>query len=108
MGLSIRQKLPITYFQCMGVHYLMLDIDGCPLLASAFALPPSHRRKLRTTNLVGRLNQEIGRRTRVARLFPNEAACLRLVSAVLMEISEDWQTAERRYVVFNEERAIEG
>jgi hypothetical protein len=36
----------------------------------------------------------------------NEAACLRLVSAVLMEISEDWQTADKRYVVFDEEGAI--
>ena len=75
---------------------------------TVFALPASHRRKLRTTNLVERLNQEIGRRTRVARLFLNEAACLRLVSAVLMEISEDWQTAGKRYVVFNDEAAIEG
>ena len=63
---------------------------------------------MRTTNLVERLNEEIRRRTCVARLFPNEAACLRLVSAVLMEISEDWQTAERRYVVFTDENAIEG
>jgi transposase-like protein len=55
---------------------------------------------------VERLNEEIRRRTRVARLFPNEAACLRLVSAILMEISEDWQTAERRYVVFTDEDAI--
>ena len=55
-----------------------------------------------------RLNQEIRRRTRVARLFPNEAACLRLVSAILMEISEDWQSADKRYVVFEDERAVEG
>jgi transposase-like protein len=75
---------------------------------TVFGLPPSHRRRLRTTNLVERLNEEIRRRTRVARLFPNEAACLRLVSAVLMEISEDWQTAERRYVVFTDTDAIEG
>jgi transposase-like protein len=75
---------------------------------TVFALPASHRRRLRTTNLVERLNEEIRRRTRVARLFPNEAACLRLVSAILMEISEDWQTAERRYVVFTERDAIEG
>ncbi|MFC1605777.1 transposase [Pseudomonadota bacterium] len=47
-----------------------------------------------------RLNEEIRRRTRVARLFPNEAACLRLVSAILMEISEECQTAERRYLTF--------
>ena len=73
-----------------------------------FALPDSHRRKLRTTNLVERLKQEIRRRTRVARLFPNEAACLRLVSAILMEISEEWQSADKRYVVFEDERAVEG
>jgi putative transposase len=82
--------------------------EAIPEGFTAFTLPPSHRRRLRTTNLVERLNQEIRRRTRVARLFPNEAACLRLVSAILMEISEDWQTAERRYVVFTERDAIEG
>jgi transposase-like protein len=71
-----------------------------------FELPPSHRRRLRTTNLLERVNEEIKRRTRVARLFPNEASCLRLVSAILMEISDDWQTADKRYVVFGS--AIEG
>ena len=69
---------------------------------TVFSLPPAHRRRLRTTNLVERLNGEIRRRTRVARLFPNEASCLRLVSAVLMEIAEDWQTADKRYVTFGE------
>ncbi len=75
---------------------------------SVLGLPASHRRKLRTTNLVERLNEEIRRRTRVARLFPNEVACLQLMSAILMEISEDWQTAGERYVVFNDETVIEG
>jgi len=42
--------------------------------------------------LLERLNKEIKRRTRVATLFPNEASLLRLVSAVLMEISEEWET----------------
>lgn len=73
---------------------------------TVFSFPPSHQRRLRTTNLVERLNQEILRRTRVARLFPNEASCLRLVSAVLMEIAEDWQTAEKRYLTFSEENAV--
>ena len=52
-------------------------------------------RKERTTNGLERLNREIRRRTRVASLFPNEASCLRLVTAVVMEISEDWQTGKR-------------
>jgi transposase-like protein len=59
---------------------------------TVFNFPPEHRRRLRTTNVLERTNREIRRRTRVATLFPNEASCLRLVSAVLMEISEDWQT----------------
>lgn len=59
---------------------------------TVFLLPPAHRRRLRTSNLLERLNKEIKRRTRVATLFPNEAALLRLVSAVLMEISEEWET----------------
>ena len=83
--------------------------DALPEAFTVFGLPPTHRRRLRTTNLVERLNEEIRRRTRVARLFPNEASCLRLVSAVLMEIAEDWQTAEKRYVTFSDgENAVEG
>jgi len=76
--------------------------EALPEGFTVFSLPPSHRRRLRTTNLVERLNQEIKRRTKVARLFPNEASCLRLVSAVVMEIAEDWQTADKRYVTFSE------
>jgi transposase-like protein len=62
-----------------------------------FLLPPGHRRRLRTSNMLERLNEEINRRTKVAGLFPNEASTLRLVSAVLMELSEDWETG-RRYL----------
>ena len=82
--------------------------EALPQGFTVFTLPASHRRRLRTTNMVERLNQEIRRRTRVARLFPNEASCLRLVSAVLMEIAEDWQTAEKRYVTFEKKTADEG
>ena len=59
-----------------------------------FAFPQAHWRLIRTTNGLERLNQEIRRRTRVARLFPNEASCLRLVTAVVMEISEEWETGK--------------
>lgn len=69
---------------------------------TVFALPPSHRRRLRTTNMLERINREIKRRTRVATLFPNEASALRLVSAVLMEISEEWETS-RKYVTMESE-----
>jgi transposase-like protein len=56
------------------------------------ALPASHRRRLRTINMLERLNKELKRRTRVAGLFSNEASALRLVSAVAMENSEEWET----------------
>ncbi len=62
-------------------------------------LPEPHRRFLRTTNMVERLNLEIRRRTRVVTIFPNEASCLRLVSALLMEVDEDWQMG-KRYLTF--------
>jgi putative transposase len=61
---------------------------------TVFALPEAHRRFLRTSNGLERLNQEIRRRTRVVRVFPNENACLRLISAILMEISDDWETGK--------------
>jgi transposase-like protein len=65
-----------------------------PEALTVFELPISHQRRLRTTNMLERLNQEIKRRTRVATLFPNEASLLRLVSAVLCETSEDWETGK--------------
>jgi putative transposase len=59
---------------------------------TAFAFPSAHYRRIRTVNGLERLNREVRRRSRVAVLFPNEASCLRLATAVLMEISEEWET----------------
>lgn len=64
--------------------------ENLPQGFTILSLPPSHQRRLRTSNALERLNQEIKRRTRVASLFPNEASLLRLVSAILCEIDEDW------------------
>lgn len=69
---------------------------------TVFDLPKAHRIRCRTTNPLERVNREIKRRTVVATLFPNEASCLRLVSAVLMEISEDWETDEQTYMKVND------
>lgn len=68
-----------------------------PESLSIFDFPPTIRRRLRTTNLLERLSKELKRRTRVATLFPNPESLLRLASAVLMEISEDWETG-RAYI----------
>ncbi len=60
---------------------------------TVFDFPQHHRRRLRTANSMERLNREVRRRSRVAVLFPNVASCERLVTAVLMEISEEWETS---------------
>ena len=69
---------------------------------TVFAFPAAHRRLLRTTNGLERVSREVRRRTRVVGIFPNEAACLRLVSAVLMEIDDAWQVG-RVYLTFEED-----
>jgi transposase-like protein len=71
--------------------------ENVPEALTVLGCPPPHRRRLRTTNGLERLNKEIKRRTRVATLFPNEASLLRLVSAVLSEISDEWET-QRTYL----------
>ena len=61
---------------------------------AVFAFPPAHQRRLRTSNAIERVNQELKRRTRVASIFPNELSLLRLCSALLAEISDDWEIGE--------------
>jgi hypothetical protein len=60
-----------------------------------FSFPQENQRRLRTTNLCERLNREIKRRTRVVGVFPNARSLERLVTAVFMEMSEDWQSSMR-------------
>ena len=92
--------------------HLEEHIEEC---LSCLAFPESHRRRIRTTNGLERLNQEIKRRSRVVRIFPNERSCLRLVTALAVEQSEEWITG-RRYLDMveleghrpEEERAVEG
>jgi putative transposase len=70
---------------------------------TVLAFPVAHQRRLRTTNMVERLNHEIHRRTRVATIFPNEKSCLRLISAFLVERDEEWQVLDRVYLSFQAE-----
>jgi len=69
--------------------------ENIPEGLSVFAFPDAQRKRLRTSNIVERVNKEIKRRTRVACIFPNEASALRLITAVVMEISDDWETGNR-------------
>lgn len=66
---------------------------------TVFAFPAAFRKQLRTTNGLERLHREVRRRARVVSIFPNPASCLRLVSAILAETSEEWLTG-RTYINF--------
>lgn len=57
---------------------------------AVYELPEGHRKQMKSTNMLERFNQELKRRSRVVRIFPNEASCLRLLSALCMEQSEEW------------------
>lgn len=60
-------------------------------------LPLEHQRQLHSTNPLERLNKEIKRRSNVVGIFPNPAAVIRLVGAILIEQDDEWAVAERRY-----------
>lgn len=85
-------------------EHLEEHIEEC---LACLAFPESHRRRIRTTNGLERFNQEIKRRTRVVRIFPNREACLRLVTALAVEQSEEWLTG-RRYLDMEELRERRG
>jgi transposase-like protein len=65
--------------------------NNIPESLTIMQFPEPHRRRIRTSNLAERVNKEIRRRTRVASIFPNTDSCLRLVTAVIVEIDEEWQ-----------------
>jgi transposase-like protein len=73
----------------------ILDEEGEEIL-SVYELPLAHRKFMRTTNMLERLNEEIKRRTRVIRIFPDEGSCLRLIRAFAIEENEKW--FERHYL----------
>ena len=71
---------------------------------AVFALPERHQKRMRTSNPMERsIQQEIKRRTVKVRVFPNEASLERLVTAILVEIDEKWETTEKPYITWKAE-----
>lgn len=69
--------------------------DNIPQGFTVFEQPKSFRKHLRSSNPIERINQELKRRSNVVRIFPNEASCLRLMSALLLEVHEEWLDGRR-------------
>jgi len=67
------------------------EIESC---FSVYNLPEIHHRRMKSTNMIERLNQELKRRSRVIRIFPNEASCLRVLGTICMEQSESWESGK--------------
>ena len=81
-------------------------------VTAVLVLPERYRKRLRTTNGMERLNEEIRRRERVIRIFPNRASVIRLLGALLMEIDERWTTGHRyldiaEYEAWRQEQAVQ-
>lgn len=89
-------KLAVEKYQSCNAKLAQWMDENVPEGFTVFSqVAKQHRKKLRTSNAIERVNKEVKRRTRVVCIFPNASSCLRLVSAILMEISEDWEGGNR-------------
>jgi len=95
-AIDVRNRIFAEYEDKAPKAVALLD-EAFDDITAVLILPLKYRKRLRTTNGVERLNQEIRRRERVIRIFPNEASVIRLMGALLMEQSEKWQTGRKYF-----------
>ena len=75
--------------------------DGFEDAIQILQLPENIQRRLKTTNCLERLNEEIRRRERVIRIFPNQASAIRIIGALLMDKNEEWLSTNKKYLDFD-------
>jgi transposase-like protein len=95
-AMKVRDNIFLKYETAAPKAMALLD-EAFADITGVLTLPLKYRKRLRTTNGVERLNQEIRRRERVIRIFPNEESVIRLMGALLMEQSEIWQTGRKYF-----------
>ena len=91
----------LEYFEEKAPKAMRILETGFDDVTAVLSLPEKYRKRLRTTNSVERLNEEIRRRERVIRIFPNRQSVIRLLGALLMEQDEKWASG-RKYLDMEE------
>lgn len=85
----------LELFEALAPKAIITLEEGFEDVMAVMNLPEKYRKRLRTTNSIERLNEEVRRRDRVIRIYPNEASVIRLLGSVLIEQDEKWSS--RKY-----------
>lgn len=97
----------VRQFQTRFAKAMDIFESGIDDALSYLHYPLAHRTRISSNNPLERLNREIRRRTRVVGIFPHGGSCLRLIGMVLVEQNEDWLTADKAYLKFDDAPAEE-
>jgi transposase-like protein len=93
----------VAHYEKQHSHLANWLAEAVPEGLTVFGLPETHRQRMRTSNSIERsIQQELKRRTQLVRVFPHRESLLRLASAILIEIDEEWSNADRRYIVWDD------
>jgi transposase-like protein len=93
---EIKEEMMALFGEKIPKAVKVLD-EGFDDITAVFSLPERFRKRLRTSNSIERLNEEIRRRERVIRIFPNEQSIIRLLGSLLIEQHEKWSTGKRYF-----------